>query len=150
MDIIFAKASENDREEIVDNILLMAAESEGKGLDRETVTGAIDRLLREPCRGFYLLARHEGKLVCQCMVTMEFSDWRNGEYWWVQSVYVPVDQRRKGRLRAIIGEVRRLAAEKKDVFGIRLYVDKDNLGAIEAYRRLGLPVSHYTMMEVPM
>ena len=69
---------------------------------------------------------HDGHVVGQCMITTEFSDWKNGEYWWVQSIYVGLEHRRKGVLRAILEEIRRMAKDKGDVFGIRLYVDKDN------------------------
>ena len=150
MDIVIKRASNSDKEEIVDNINQMAMESEGKELDRKTVENAIDRFMADPSKGFYLVVRHQGRLVGQCMITSEFSDWRDGEYWWVQSIYVAKDQRRKGMLKSLLGEIRKMAAEKGDVFGIRLYVDRDNVGAIEAYRRLGLPLSHYVMMDVPM
>jgi len=150
MEIVIKRASNSDKEEIVDNIKQMAMESEGKELDRKTVAKAIDRFLADPSKGFYLVVRHQGHLVGQCMITTEFSDWRDGEYWWVQSIYVAKDQRRKGVLKSLLEEIRKMAAEGGDVFGIRLYVDRDNVGAIEAYRRLGLPISHYVMMDVPM
>lgn len=143
-------AASGDRDVIVENIVRMALESEGKVLEPKRVAHGMERFLAEPSRGFYLLVRHEGQVVGQCMITPEFSDWRDGEYWWVQSVYVSLEHRRKGVLRAILDETRRLAREKGDVFGIRLYVDRDNRNAIEAYRRLGLPDSHYMMMDVPM
>jgi GNAT superfamily N-acetyltransferase len=117
-------------------------------LEHRTVVSAMDRLLRDPSRGFYLLVRCEGRVLGQCMITSEFSDWKDGVYWWVQSVYVNAQDRRKGVLRALLEHIRRLAKEQGDVFGIRLYVDRDNKNAIEAYRRLGLPVSHYLMMDV--
>jgi ribosomal protein S18 acetylase RimI-like enzyme len=144
------KAGSGDIDVIVDNILRMAMESEGKMLDRKTVTRAMGRFLDDPSRGFYLLVRRNDKVVGQCMITSEFSDWRDGEYWWVQSVYVAADHRRQGVLRALVEEIRMKAGRQGDVFGIRLYVDKDNTNAIEAYRRLGLPLSHYLMMDVPM
>ena len=150
MDVIVKKAVLDDRQVIVDNILRMASESEGITLDRRTVTQGMERFLNEPGRGFYLLVRDRNEVVGQCMITPEFSDWRNGEYWWVQSIYVVEQHRRKGVLRALVDETRRLAKEKGDVFGIRLYVDRDNKNALEAYRRLGLPLSHYVMMDDPM
>ena len=137
------KAVLGDREVIVHNILRMALES-------EAVTLGMDRFLSDPSRGFYLLVRDHDQVVGQCMITQEFSDWRNGEYWWVQSIYVGEEHRRKGVLRAILDETRRLAKEQGDVFGIRLYVDRDNGNALEAYLRLGLPLSHYLMLDVPM
>ncbi len=150
MGFMITKAVPGDIEVIVDNILSMAMESEGKALDRGTVNSAMSRFLNEPGRGFYLLVRLEGQVVGQCMITTEFSDWRNGEYWWVQSAYVATDHRRKGVLRSLLEEIRGMAKRQGDVFGLRLYVDRDNVNAIEAYRRLGLPLSHYLMMDVPM
>jgi GNAT superfamily N-acetyltransferase len=150
MEVSVKKAALGDRELIVDNIMRMAMESEGKALDRGTVTSAMDRFLGDPGKGFYLLVNFDDRVVGQCMITYEFSDWKDGEYWWVQSIYVGEEHRRKGVLRAILEETRRLAKEQGDVFGIRLYVDRDNRNAIEAYRRIGLPVSHYMMMEVTM
>ncbi len=150
MDIRTKKATPEDSDEIVDNILRMALESEGKALDRMTVTQAMERFLIDRSRGFYLLVLHDGRAVGQCMITTEFSDWRNGEYWWVQSIYVGKEHRRMGVLRTLLEETRRMAKEQGDVFGIRLYVDKENVNAIEAYRRLGLPPSHYMMLDVPM
>jgi ribosomal protein S18 acetylase RimI-like enzyme len=144
------KAGSGDIDVIVDNILRMAMESEGKTLDRKTVTRAMGRFLDDRSRGFYLLVRRNDKVVGQCMITSEFSDWRDGEYWWVQSVYVAADHRRQGVLRALLEEIRMMSGRQGDVFGIRLYVDKENTNAIEAYRRLGLPLSHYLMMDVPM
>jgi ribosomal protein S18 acetylase RimI-like enzyme len=150
MELRMQKAGSGDREVIVDNIMRMAMESEGRALERSTVKSAMDRFLGDPSRGFYLLARSGGRVVGQCMITSEFSDWKDGEYWWVQSVYVGVEDRRKGVLRALLEETRRMAKQQGDVFGIRLYVDRDNQNAIEAYRRLGLPISHYLMMDVPL
>jgi GNAT superfamily N-acetyltransferase len=150
MDLNTKIATSGDRDQIVDNILQMAMESEGKTLDRITVTRAMDRFLGDPSRGFYILVCHDGHVVGQCMITSEFSDWKNGEYWWVQSIYVFKDHRRKGVLRTLLEAIRRMALEKGDVFGIRLYVDRENVNAIEAYRRLGLPLSHYMMLDVPM
>jgi GNAT superfamily N-acetyltransferase len=150
MDIVVRAATLDDREVIVDNILRMARDSEGKELDQRTVTLGMDRFLRDQSRGFYLLALADDHVVGQCMITSEFSDWRNGEYWWVQSVYVGTEHRRKGVLRTVLAEIKRMAKDKGDVFGIRLYVDRENENAIEAYRRLGLPLSHYLMMDVPM
>jgi ribosomal protein S18 acetylase RimI-like enzyme len=150
MGFTITKAGSGGIEVIVDNILRMAMESEGKQLDRDTVTRAMGRFLADPSRGFYLLVYSDDNVVGQCMITSEFSDWRDGEYWWVQSVYVAIDHRRKGVLRALLEEIKIMAGEQGDVFGIRLYVDKDNTNAIEAYRRLGLPLSHYLMMDVPM
>lgn len=149
MELTVDKAGSGDRDVIVDNILKMASESEAIALERRKVVSAMDRFLRDPSRGFYLLVRSEGRVVGQCMITSEFSDWKDGEYWWVQSVYVDSQERRKGVLRTLLEDIGRMAKEQGDVFGIRLYVDRDNTNAIEAYRRLGLPVSHYMMMDVP-
>ena len=86
MEFVVEKAEMGDRDVIVESIMNMALESEGMVLEHRTVVSAMDRLLRDPSRGFYLLVRCEGRVLGQCMITSEFSDWKDGVYWWVQSV----------------------------------------------------------------
>jgi ribosomal protein S18 acetylase RimI-like enzyme len=81
------------------------------------------------------------------MVTLEWSDWRNGTFWWIQSVYVAKDARGQGVYRALHDAVRQLAHDDGHVCGIRLYVEHDNAGAQETYRKVGMRASHYRMFE---
>ena len=82
------------------------------------------------------------------MITTEWSDWRNGFFWWVQSVYVKPGFRRQGVYRALYQHVSAAALAQGDVRGIRLYVAKDNLPAQKVYQRLGMADSGYNLYEV--
>lgn len=125
----------------------MALETEGKRLILVTVLKGAQRLLDEPALGFYLVAESEGESVGLAMVTTEWSDWRNGRFWWIQSVYVRPDFRRRGVFRALYSAIRERAAHGPDVCGFRLYVEKDNANAIATYRSLGLSATDYRVME---
>ena len=128
--------------------LLMARETEGKILDPRTARLGVEGVFEEPSRGFYLVAEQHGSLVGQCMVTFEWSDWRNGTFWWVQSVYVKEEYRSRGIFGRLFRELVREAGERKDVCGIRLYVQEDNTRAREVYRNLGMEETGYSIYEV--
>jgi ribosomal protein S18 acetylase RimI-like enzyme len=104
-------------------------------------------VLRDESRGFYLLAESEGGPVGQLALTYEWSDWRNAVFWWLQSVYVRPEFRRQGVLRSLYDRVLKLGADK-GVCGVRLYVERNNVSAQEAYRRLGLARAVFHMYEV--
>jgi ribosomal protein S18 acetylase RimI-like enzyme len=123
----------------------MAIETEAKTLDPATLRAGVARVLAEPTRGFYLVAESNGVVAGCLMVTFEWSDWRNGDWWWLQSVYVMPEYRRHGVFRALYAEVERRAAERVDVVGIRLYVERDNVRAQHTYAALGMREDHYRM-----
>ena len=124
----------------------MARESEDKGLDVGTLTSGVDHLLRHPGDGFYLVADRGGPAGA-LMVTYEWSDWRNGRFWWIQSVYVLPEQRRRGVYRALHEHVRGMARQDPEACGIRLYVERENTGAMATYRALGMMETHYRLYE---
>ena len=109
-------------------------------------------LLSQPARGTYFVAETgEGasrKVVGQLLITYEWSDWRNGNFWWIQSVYVAKPFRGRGVFRALFEHVHALAAARKDVCGLRLYMDAHNARARHAYRQLGLKRTNYEMFEI--
>jgi GNAT superfamily N-acetyltransferase len=125
----------------------MAHESEGLELAPEVVDTGVRSLMAMPDAGFYLVAEREGDLVGSLMVTPEWSDWRNGFFWWVQSVYVRPDARGEGVYRALHEEVKRLAASRDDVCGLRLYVDRTNESARRIYEHLGMTETAYRLYE---
>ncbi len=98
-------------------------------------------------RGFYLVADVDGAVVGQCMVTYEWSDWRNGEFWWIQSVYVRPDCRRQGIFARLYRTVEAMAEARPDVTGLRLYVETANETAQAAYARLGMRRAPYVLLE---
>ena len=124
----------------------MARETEGRELDRRTLTKGVEALLKDPARGRYFVAVQGEEVVGQVMITTEWSDWRNGQVWWLQSVYVSKRHRREGVYRLLHEHVRETARSEK-VIGIRLYVDRDNVAAQETYQSLGMVASQYLMFE---
>jgi len=125
----------------------MAAESEDLGLDVATLTDGVRYLQSHPAEGFYLIAERNGVVAGTLMVTYEWSDWRNGRFWWIQSVYVRPEHRRQGLYRALHDHVRSLAGQDPQACGLRLYVEHENTGAMATYRALGMDQTHYRLYE---
>jgi len=150
MDIRIRDARLEDLDRIADFNAAMALETEQKALCRTILDRGVRRLLEDPQRGQYFLAETEGTVVGQIMYTLEWSDWRDGWFWWIQSVYV--DERYRGRqvFSKLYGHLESLAQRDVDVIGIRLYVDHDNHIAQEVYQALGMTMSGYRVMEVLM
>lgn len=125
----------------------MADETEDKTLDPETVRAGVQALFDDPARGFYLVAVRDEEVVGSLMITPEWSDWRNGVFWWIQSVYVRPEARRTGIYRALHHAVRERAEVSDDVCGLRLYVERSNEAARETYEALGMTETSYRMYE---
>ena len=125
----------------------MALETENKQLDLSTVTRGIERVLAEPARGRYLVAERDGSVVGTLMLTYEWSDWRCADWWWIQSVYVAEDARRQGVYAALYRHVLTEIDGRRDVCGVRLYVETDNHRAQKTYESLGMARSHYHQYE---
>lgn len=140
------QATPEDGPFLVEGNLRLAAESESKELDAETLAAGVETALRDPQKGRYFLACVDGRPVGQLMLTGEWSDWRNGLIWWIQSVYVLPEFRRQGVYQALSRHVERLAAER-GVVGLRLYVEKDNLPAQGAYRKAAMREAGYIVYE---
>ena len=125
----------------------MALETENKTLADAMIREGVRRLLADKRLGFYSMAVIDGVVVGQTMVTTEWSDWRSGYFWWIQSVYVSPEFRRRGVFRALHMEVREAAKKSGEVCGLRLYVHEENARAMKAYRNLGMERTHYAMFE---
>ncbi|MDD3622750.1 MAG: N-acetyltransferase [Methanofollis sp.] len=128
--------------------IAMALETEGKVLDPETVRKGVAAVLSDPAKGFYLLAESGGQVVGQAMVTFEWSDWRDGVFWWLESVYVLPDFRRRGVFACLFRALEAEGRARPGVVGLRLYVDHENLAAQETYRHLGMAASNYALYEL--
>ena len=124
----------------------MALESEGTTLDAEQVLQGVTAAMNDSNRGRYFVARIGGQVIGSLMITREWSDWHNGWYWWVQSVYVVPEHRGKGVFRAIYAKVKELAAAE-GVAQIRLYADRNNISAHKVYEKVGMEQCHYLMYE---
>ena len=146
-DVTIRRATEHDAETIARFNRQMAEETEDKPLDPTTVRNGVQAVLDDPDRGFYLVAERADTVVGALLITYEWSDWRNGRFWWVQSVYVPSDARRTGVYTALHRDVRRRAREAEEVCGLRLYVERDNAAARATYEALGMTEASYRMYE---
>ena len=148
--IVIRQATHLDISTIVVFNTAMASETEDKALDPITLQQGVSEVLSNPAKGFYLLAVFSDTIVGQLMITSEWSDWRNGYFWWIQSVYVKQDHRKRGVYKALNEEVLNLARLNGSICGIRLYVDKDNTAAQQVYRNLGMSESNYYMYEIEL
>ena len=141
-------AAAQDLDTIVEFNRAMARESEDKTLDPVRLENGVASLMRQPADGYYLVAEDDdARVVGALMLTFEWSDWRNGRFWWIQSVYVPPESRRKGVYRALHAHVRELARRDPEACGLRLYVERENTGAQATYRSLGMVETHYRLYE---
>ncbi len=142
------RAEPQDLETLVEFNAALACESEAKRLDLERLRAGVAALFQNPSRGFYLVAQGSKFVVGQLLITKEWSDWRNGDFWWIQSVYVKPEFRRQGVYRALHNHVLAEAKERGDVCGVRLYVDQDNHVAKRVYASLDMQQSHYDLLEI--
>ena len=155
-DIEIRRGLPGDRDALVAFNLAMARETEGRELDRETVKAGVTAVFQSKDggldRGFYLVATSPGgpdsKIVGGLLITYEWSDWRNGVIWWIQSVYVEPGWRRRGIYRRLYEAVKADALERGGVAGIRLYVEQGNSAAHATYESLGMNLARYDMYEV--
>lgn len=140
-------AAEKDLETVVNFNAAMAVESEGKQLDISRLLKGVSAALSDAAKCRYFVAEIDGRVAGQTMVTFEWSDWRNGEFWWIQSVYVDPAFRRRGVFRALHEHIRGLARSTPGVCGLRLYVHRNNVRAQKTYGELGMPMSDYLVCE---
>ena len=147
-DLSVRRATLQDVDVLVEFNSAMALESEGKTLDQQRLRDGVVPLFDGDGRGYYLVAEAEGRVVGQLLITYEWSDWRNAYFWWIQSVYVASDWRRRGVYRRLHEYVVDEARLRGDVCGVRLYVDRDNHVAQQVYSSLGMDRSHYDMFEI--
>jgi ribosomal protein S18 acetylase RimI-like enzyme len=142
------KAKITDTEIIADYNSRLAWETEHRRLNLPRVCKGVSALLRDPKKGLYFVAEEKGQVIGQIQITREWSDWRNGNFWWIQSVYVAQEFRQRGVFRSLYAHVYRLARARREVCGLRLYVDEHNHRAQEAYERLGMKESNYMFFEI--
>ena len=145
--LILRKACLEDTASIAGHNIATAAETEGRSLDPDTARNGVLAIFEDPSRGFYLVAEESGRIIGQCMITYEWSDWRNGTFWWIQSVYVVPAYRRRGIFTRLFSEISRLASGSHGVAGVRLDVDRETELAMKAYRAIGMHRARYVMFE---
>ena len=148
MKIEIRAATHGDIEVIAANNGALALETEHRRLAPEIVRAGVAAALADPAKGRYFVAESAGRVVGQIMHTYEWSDWRNGCFWLIQSVYVAQEARGQGVFRRLFDHLRTLARAQPEVCGLRLYVDDDNARAQRAYERAGMKASHYKFFEI--
>ncbi len=147
--MIIREATIDDAEKISKYNVLLAKESENLEISYDTTLNAVKKLISNSNKGFYLLAILDGKIIGQLMITFEWSDWSNKDFWWIQSVYVDKKYRKQGVFKNLLSEVKKLA-KKSNVSQIRLYVYKENKKAINAYKSLDMKEKKYIIFETDL
>lgn len=149
MSIQIRDATINDAEKIAQFQIDMALETEDKKLDPATVLSAVRSVFTDPQKGVYFVGDDNGKVVSSLMITYEWSDWRNSNLWWIQSVFVDVEFRGQGIFKSMYQRVIELAKENNVMF-VRLYVETDNERAQKVYTSLGMKRMPYYMYDVKL
>jgi len=141
------RATPADAATVIEFNRLLALESEGKTLDPAELTPGVVAGLADPNKGCYFLVEDAGVPVGQMGLTYEWSDWRNGWFWWIQSVYVRAEYRRRGVFRALFEYTQDTARKDPSVAGLRLYVERENRAAQKTYYNLGMVETGYFVLE---
>jgi GNAT superfamily N-acetyltransferase len=144
--ITIRKAKPEDAVVIIDFQKKMAWETEQMALVTDLVTRGVKAVFENPARGQYWVAEREGIVISSLLITHEWSDWRNADVWWFQSVYVLPEYRRKGVFRKMYTFIKEEAV-RKGIAGLRLYVETNNFPAQKTYESLGMQSEHYRMYE---
>jgi len=145
--VTIRRATPGDSAALVEFNRALARETEGMALLPQVIAAGVDKLLANAAFGFYIVAERAERVVGSLLVTTEWSDWRNGMFWWVQSVYVVPEYRRNGIYRAMYCHVKALAETDAGVCGFRLYVERENSVAQDTYRALGMVETPYRVFE---
>jgi ribosomal protein S18 acetylase RimI-like enzyme len=147
MTINIRDAKPSDAGVIADFNNRLAEETESRSLAQDLIGPGVEALLSDQTKGRYWVAELDDKIIGQIAVSYEWSDWRNGMLWWIQSVYIHSSQRRKGVYSKLYRHVESLAQTDENVIGIRLYLEKDNERAQSTYEKLGMGMTNYRIMQ---
>lgn len=148
-DIRIRLAESRDLESIVTFNAALAWETEGRRLEQPLLHAGVQAVLADATNGLYVVMEHlpSRQIIGQLLITFEWSDWRNAVFWWLQSVYVHKEWRRRGVFKKLYGYVLQKAERQGNVAGLRLYVEQDNAAAQTVYDRAGLAAAPYRMFE---
>ena len=146
--VFIRKSTEKDIEIIAGFQRQLALETENFKLDLTTVKKGIQAMLSDPSKGTYFVAEVDGEIAGCHSITYEWSDWRNGMVWWLQSVYVVEKHRKNGVFKAMFDNLKILMAADPNIAGLRLYVDKSNERAQKVYQAMGMNGDHYRVFEL--
>jgi len=147
MKISVREANRGDLDTIIGFQMAMALETESLELDRDILKLGVNNVLDDPSKALYFIAEEDGNNLGMLMITLEWSDWRNGWVWWIQSVYTAPEYRKRGVYKLLYEHIRSLVRQSDNIRGIRLYVDKRNIAAQKVYTSLGMNGEHYSTYE---
>ncbi|MCD6090337.1 MAG: GNAT family N-acetyltransferase [Bacteroidales bacterium] len=147
MNMQIRKAKEEDLTSIVEFQLAMALETENLQLDKLNLEKGVLAVFHDLAKGQYFVTEIDGEIAASLMTTFEWSDWRNGMVYWIQSVYVKENFRRLGIYRKMYAHIQDLVVKDDNARGIRLYVDKTNIRAQQTYTNTGMNGEHYQLFE---
>jgi len=145
--MLIRKAFDTEAETIVNFQVAMALETENLVLDKATVQQGVAAVFADVNKGTYYVAEIDGQIAGSLLITYEWSEWRNGTVWWIQSVYIDHKYRGKGVYKAMYTYLKNIVSTDDTLKGIRLYVEKTNTRAIEVYKALGMTDQHYNLFE---
>jgi GNAT superfamily N-acetyltransferase len=140
-------ATLSDADVLAEHNRRMALETESRDLPPAIIGAGVKAILEDAAKGFYLVAQSGSEVIGNLMVTYEWSDWRNGNIWWIQSVYVRPEHRGKGVFRKLFSHIHQLA-KARQVRELRLYADQANVNAHRVYEQLGMRQSHYILFDM--
>ncbi|MBA7572116.1 hypothetical protein ES708_13892 [subsurface metagenome] len=145
--ITVRKGKQNDNKTIVDFQIRMAKETEQIDLGRDIVNKGVNAVFDSPEKGIYFIAESGDKIIASLLITLEWSDWRNGNINWIHSIYVLPEFRKKGVFKTMYLYLKKNAQKDENIRGLRLYVDKTNTNARKVYETLGMDGDHYLLFE---
>jgi ribosomal protein S18 acetylase RimI-like enzyme len=145
--ITIRNANREDATNILEFQLMLARETEDISLDKLVVSQGIKAIFDDAAKGTYYVAESEGRIIGCFLITYEWSEWRNGNVWWMQLVYVDMRYRRRGVFKKMYDYLLESVSADPRILGLRLYVDKSNLRAQKVYGGLGMNGDHYTVYE---
>ena len=147
-DILIRIATENNAEAMIEFNSAIALETENKILAPEKISSGVKAVFGDKTKGFYVVAENkDSKIIGGLMVTYEWSDWRNGWFWWIQSVYILPEGRGKKIYSHLYDYVKEKATAEGNVCGFKLYVDENNKHAQKVYKSVGMNASNYLLFE---
>ena len=147
MELSVREAKKSDASKIVEFQMAMALETESLELEKNVLTLGVNAVLEDPSKARYFIAEEGGNSIGMLMITLEWSDWRNGWVWWIQSVYTAPKYRGKGVYKLLYQYIKTHVQRSDNIRGIRLYVDKTNITAQNVYKALGMNGDHYSTYE---
>ncbi|MFI3209601.1 MAG: GNAT family N-acetyltransferase [Peptostreptococcaceae bacterium] len=143
----FRKATLNDIQKIVEFSFNLAKETENKELNKEILTKGTENLIKDSSKGIFYVVENNNEIIAQIMTTYEWSDWRNGDFIWIQSVYVKSEYRKQGIFKKMYNEIKEICESSDKYVGLRLYVETENESAKTTYESLGMKKCDYFMYE---